>query len=84
MKVQKGDWSKLTGYLNSLKCGGKSKPKKFVLTEENLRDITGSVQKDKFYKDHTTQKDIKDRAKVAGFNVEQEDNGDFVFMPIET
>lgn len=77
--MQQGDWSKLTDYLNSVKCGGSSKPKRLVLTQENLRDITGSVQQAKLYRDHTTQQDIKDRAKAAGFDVVQEDNGDFLF-----
>jgi len=71
----------LTEYLNLLNCGGKSKPKKLVLTQDNLRDITGSVQKDKLYKDHTTQKDIVARANQAGFSVLQEKNGDFTFTP---
>ncbi len=81
MTAQIGDWKKLADYLNSLTCGGASKPKMIVLTQENLLDITGSVQKDKLYKNHTTQRDINYRAQEAGFSVMQESNGDFVFTP---
>ena len=77
--MQKGDWSRLTDYLRQIKCGGTSKPKKIILNQENLRDITGTIQVAKLYKDHTTQKDINDRAAKAGYSVEQDSDGDFIF-----
>ena len=68
-KEAKGDWSKLTDYLMKIKCG-EIKPKLLILTQDNLRAITGSTQKAKLYKKHTSQIDIKARAKKAGYKVE--------------
>ena len=76
--TDRGDWSKLTDYLNEIKIGGTSKPKMIVLSQDNLLDITGSVQKAKLYKDHP-QTDIVDRAAAAGYSVNQLANGDFEF-----
>jgi len=77
--TQKGDWSKLTDYLNSIKFGQGLKPKQLVLTQEDIRTITGSVQKAPLYSDHTTNKDIKDRANAAGYTEFRNSDGDFVF-----
>lgn len=80
--MQKGNWSKLTDYLNRAKCGGKSIPKKVILSQDNLCDITGSVQQGKLYKKHTTQPDIEKRAMKAGYLVKQLKNGDCIFTKL--
>ena len=80
--MQKGNWSQLTDYLIRAKCGGKSIPKKVILSQDNLCDITGSVQQSKLYKNHTTHKDIVKRAEKAGYLVKQLKNGDCIFSKL--
>jgi len=73
-------WIKLTEYLNDITSKGGGKPKLLILTQDQLKTITGSKQKAPFYKDHP-QKDLVDRAKEAGYKIEKIGGakGDFIF-----
>jgi len=79
MNTQQGDWSKLKDYLTSVKLPNGTKPRDISLTQQNLRDITGSTQQGKFYAHHKGESDIEKQAAAAGFSVVENDDDSMRF-----